>query len=165
VSRKDARKQERSVKKQRKAEFYAAGAKRHALQDHPDSPERKRAKIELPAHEKPQPKPANAAATARNAEARVAKVTTKKDEVNITGKPKAKRSVLQNLVEKGTPAPFPRSRIERDEDAYIARLEAKLGLGKGGVKGKSKGGSGFEDDGLDGAWSFLSDRPEADLVG
>lgn len=42
--------------------------------------------------------------------------------------------------------PVPRTQAERDEDAYIAHLEAKLGMGKR----SKKGGEAFEDDGLDG---------------
>ena len=44
-----------------------------------------------------------------------------------------------------------KSRTEEEEDAYIAMLERRLGIRRD-KKGKSKYGSGFEEDGFLGAF-------------
>jgi hypothetical protein len=133
MSRKDARKQERLEKKKRKADFFSstptsAAPKHQAAIDHPESPKRKKAKID----------PAS---------------SSKKPDL-ATSKPprKSTKTALEKLAEKKAPHKDatqvlrnPRSQVEREEDAYIAYLEAKLGYNRG------KASSGNADDGLDGA--------------
>jgi nucleolar MIF4G domain-containing protein 1 len=153
LSRKEARKQDRVGRKQRKAEFFSAvptSTKRHAQDEHADSPKRKKAKLEpavlstndsrTSSINKHNP-PANSSRPiplAREAKAKKLKPSTQ---------PKTALEKLvrgSNLILKSSP----RSQKEKDEDAYIAYLESKLGYAEG-----SKRKKGSEDDGLDGVVS------------
>ncbi len=158
LSRKEARKQARDGRKQRKAQFFAAAPthkpqpndKRHAEEDHADSPQRKKAKL-------------NTAESTAVPRAPALKSALKKEgtKVGATNKPK---TALEKLVErkegpsssrrqsKTLPGALPRTAQEEEEDAYIAYLERKLGYVKGS-KRTGDYGLGDEDDGLDGACS------------
>ncbi|KAF7336720.1 MIF4G/MA4-domain-containing protein [Mycena venus] len=144
-SRKELRKQERTGLKQRKAEFFSAPHKRAAEEEHVESPQRKKVKFALPeiaTVSKPVPS-VEAPPTARTN-------TRTTEPVEAAAKPKPaktkpKKTALEKLLGRSDPAPAslgPRSQKEKEEDAYIAYLEAKLGYG--GKKSKKR-----EDDGLD----------------
>ncbi|KAJ7158634.1 hypothetical protein C8R46DRAFT_1178090 [Mycena filopes] len=141
-SRKELRKQERTGVKQRKAEFFSApAAKREAEEEHVDSPQRKKVKLAPKTTPKlsapaaaPIPKPAPVEVDARRAEP------------EKPAKPaKTKKTALEKLVgRRSDPTPKSlglRSQRDKEEDAYIAYLESKLGYGK---KKNNR-----EDDGLD----------------
>ncbi|KAJ7455339.1 hypothetical protein B0H11DRAFT_252563 [Mycena galericulata] len=151
VSRKELRKQERSSQKQRKAAFFSApqpAAKRGAEEEHADSPQRK--KIKLGTNE----------ATSR--EATSAKDPSKPKSVREVTAPRAEpakpakavkkpKTALEKLVGRSDPTPEslgPRSQKDKEEDAYIAYLESKLGY----KKEKNK----REDDGLDDLFDLAS---------
>ncbi|KAI0694615.1 hypothetical protein BC835DRAFT_1415230 [Cytidiella melzeri] len=157
LSRKDVRKQEREQKKQRKAEFFSSShphhAKRHAEDEHIDSPSRKRARLsevkestkqtgQKPSkhkthHFKPSSQESHEPQRIANKEPHskpetaLEKLARKKSGLDAGGLPKA-----------------PQSQQEQQEDAYIRYLESKLGWAKGGAR-TSKYGKGIEDDGLD----------------
>ncbi|KAI4520132.1 hypothetical protein K525DRAFT_204430 [Schizophyllum commune Loenen D] len=166
LSRKEARKQEREGRKQRKAQYFSAAhaansVKRRAEDDHVDSPKRKKAKTDSGAA------PPTPAARARkkdgDATSAKGKVTSEKKTTPAPDKkvkekkakdPK-KPSALAKLAgetSKKSSKVTPRSRVEADEDNYIAYLESKLGL-KGDKKKKS---NPEEDDGLDDLLDFAS---------
>ncbi|KAG1821658.1 uncharacterized protein BJ212DRAFT_1445192 [Suillus subaureus] len=120
ASRKDARKQERTDRKKRKADHFihnAHSAKRKIEEEHVNSPQRKRMKT---AQEPEEPH-----------------TTTESVQ-----KQKLKTTALERLVNKSAAKPRkvastgPRSREEEDEDAYIAYLESKLGYAGGGSRRK-----------------------------
>ncbi|VDB83737.1 unnamed protein product [Peniophora sp. CBMAI 1063] len=146
LSRKEARKQDRAEKKQRKASYFTShaqlisqpGAKRPAdsSHEHPDSPVRKKARIA----------PQNSASATVTKTSTVLPSAVPKGKASAATEPsKREPSALQKLANRATSMPVPRSQTERDEDARIAYLESKLGM----KKGAKKGGGGFEDDGLD----------------
>ncbi|KAJ7285115.1 hypothetical protein C8J57DRAFT_1290481 [Mycena rebaudengoi] len=147
VSRKESRKQERSGRKQRKAEFFSAPqntAKREAEEEHADSPQRKKVKL---ATEPAGPQPAAPVKAAVN--------------------PELKRKLVRRPDPSSSTLP-PRSQKDKEEDAYMAYLESKLGYTKGGKQTKPR-----EDDGLDDLFDFASsladsrplhaDQDESDL--
>ncbi|KAJ7170843.1 hypothetical protein C8R43DRAFT_981266 [Mycena crocata] len=144
VSRKELRKQERSGRKQRKAEFFAApqpAAKRGAEEEHADSPQRKKIKLAGTADAgSKQPVPVQA-----STKPSIATSEPKAMKAPKTVKPvKKTKTALEKLVGRPDPSPAslgPRSQKDREEDAYIAYLESKLGYGQ--KKNKK------EDDGLD----------------
>ncbi|KAL1727850.1 hypothetical protein EV714DRAFT_253370 [Schizophyllum commune] len=166
LSRKEARKQEREGRKQRKAQYFSTAhttnpVKRRAEDDHVDSPKRKKAKTESGAAP---PAPAarvgkqDGNATSSKEKAAADKKTTPAPDKKVKEKkakdPK-KPSALAKLAgetSKKSSKVTPRSRVEADEDNYIAYLESKLGL-KGGKKKKS---NPEEDDGLDDLLDFAS---------
>ncbi|KAI0926110.1 hypothetical protein AcV5_008659 [Taiwanofungus camphoratus] len=180
-SRKEARKQERHDRKQRKAEFfispYSNGGhtrnKRHAEHEHPETPHRKKAKV---AHSEPSRVP-SASEKGREGgtepkQSHLTKSYLKRSEI----KPKtalgklAERSQVAPHQNKKTARPLitviPRSREEEEEETYIAYLESKLGWRKGS-KRTAKYGKG--DDGLDDLLKDLDaiddamlSRPKAD---
>jgi nucleolar MIF4G domain-containing protein 1 len=144
------RKQERTGVKQRKAEFFSAQrtSKRGAEEEHTDSPQRKKVKFAPEVVSKPTP-----SVTAPPKPPRLDESTTPRIEP-VKAKPaKPKKTALEKLVGRSDPTPTslgPRSQKDKEEDAYIAYLESKLGYGGGKKKNKR------EDDGLDGAANFLS---------
>ncbi|KAI5833140.1 hypothetical protein K523DRAFT_233623 [Schizophyllum commune Tattone D] len=168
LSRKEARKQEREGRKQRKAQYFSAAhtanpVKRRAEEyDHVDSPKRKKAKTESgTAPPAPAAKLGKQEGDATSAEEKLfalsKKTTTAPDKKIKEKKAKDSRkpSALAKLAgetSKKSSKVTPRSRVEADEDNYIAYLESKLGL-KGGKKKKS---NPEEDDGLDDLLDFAS---------
>lgn len=86
-----------------------------------------------------------------------AKLSSKGQPVmELKHKEKSKKTALQQLVERSSssskllrPSTKERSQAEKEEDAYIAYLERKLGWTKGGTK-SGRYGSGLDEDGLDG---------------
>ncbi|KAF9050784.1 hypothetical protein BDZ89DRAFT_977686 [Hymenopellis radicata] len=105
LSRKDARKQDRDQRKQRKAQFFA-GTKRLVDDEHEEAPKPKKVKLDLP-------KPTPAATT----------------KVPSNDQRKAKKpSALEKLA---SGSRLPPTQRETDDDRYIAYLESKLGYGKG----------------------------------
>lgn len=157
LSRKDARKQDRSDKKRRKAEFFSAppksninSAKRPAAEEHVDSPQRKKIKLSEPIPAPPLvragPNPASK------------KTVVKISPDAAIPKPKKPKSALERLASRKDAGSLPRpsrSQKEREDDAYIRFLESKVGKGKKSAE---------DDDGLDGktsflliAWMYLSD--------
>jgi nucleolar MIF4G domain-containing protein 1 len=149
-SRKELRKQERTGVKQRKAEFFSAQrtSKRGAEEEHTDSPQRKKVKFAPEVVSKPTP-----SVTVPPKPPRLGESTTPRIEPVKAAKPaKPKKTALEKLVGRSDPTPTslgPRSQKDKEEDAYIAYLESKLGYGGGKKKSKR------EDDGLDGAANLL----------
>lgn len=156
LSRKDARKQERQGRKQRKAVFFAGhgtqaihGVKRDAEQEHPESPRRKKAKVAHPGSSAPKTsgrdKDGHSAALADGLG------TKPKLEKKATSKPEklAKPSNKASSKTRSTPSvsAMVHTREEEKEDKYIAYLESKLGWRKGGRRTNNYGKGG--DDGLD----------------
>ncbi|KAJ6576616.1 hypothetical protein DFH09DRAFT_1149872 [Mycena vulgaris] len=147
VSRKELRKQERTGRKQRKAEFFSVGAKRGAEEEHTESPQRKKIKLaaepankeETPAKETPKP-------------ARATEPTTSvAGEIKPVKPAKKTKTALEKLVGRADPTPEsfgPRSKKDKEEDAYMAYLESKLGY--------TKKKSNREDDGLDDLFDLAS---------
>ncbi|TRM64275.1 hypothetical protein BD626DRAFT_400795 [Schizophyllum amplum] len=143
LSRKEARKQERDGRKQRKSQYFSTGhaqpVKRVAEEEHGDSPKRKRAKTDSAPPPPPSTLPQPPSKTEKRKSETKDKVKDKKPTAlaKLAGESSKKSSKIA-----------PRSRVEADEDNYIAYLESKLGLKQKG-KGKSKP---EDDDGLDGAY-------------
>ncbi|KAJ7650126.1 hypothetical protein FB45DRAFT_887044 [Roridomyces roridus] len=143
VSRKELRKQERTSQKQRKAAFFSAphvANKRGAEEEeHLDSPQRKKIKLAGEVKEAKQKTPP-------------VEEPTKPTIATKPTKTKKAPTALEKLVgrtEAAPPSLAPRSQKEKEEDAYIAYLEGKLGYGaKKGKKSKQ------EDDGLDDLFDF-----------
>ncbi|KAJ3536451.1 hypothetical protein NM688_g6834 [Phlebia brevispora] len=164
LSRKDARKQERNEKKQRKANFFAhttTAGKRHAEEEHIDSPTRKKVKLSSEAQRSPPSVKVAKNIAAAPSVAHREKTSVKGHEKHVSkpseassSKPK-RRTALQKLAERtGVPSshsavlPKGRTQVETEEDAYIAYLEKKLGWSKGGKRTKQYG-NGLDEDGLD----------------
>ncbi|KAH7913556.1 hypothetical protein BJ138DRAFT_1081255 [Hygrophoropsis aurantiaca] len=141
INRKEERKQERVDRKKRKAEHYATSInqkKRKPEDDeHMHSPKSKKRKTQqsrsnAPGHPKSPAKHDTNAPVKSDAKA------------PLPIKPKGKITTLAKLASKKTPS-ISRSRLEEEEDAYIAYLEAKLGYtGRGKQKQANR-----HDDGLD----------------
>lgn len=175
LSRKQARKQERDGKKQRKAEFsngarpqHKTEGKRLADEEHADSLSRKKRRLSSNA---PQAfvKVIHATSPKSMVESKPSsRVAKKKTSVpdKLEGRSEKVRvanstlkTPLQRLAERTgadhpssrhvDPLAIGRSQGEKEEDAYIAYLEKKLGWSKGGTRTK-KYGSGLDEDGLDG---------------
>lgn len=174
MSRKDARKQDRNEKKQRKAGYFTSsrsqtehvnpGVKRQAKDEHAESPKHKKPRLAEPSGSKE-----NLSGQKNKTTDTVSKPSLRKDgaprtegKQSKTGKPlsKTKKTDLQKLAEcASTGAGHASSSVhifsegrheqEREEDAYIAYLEKKLGWSKSGAK-TNRYGKGLEEDGLDG---------------
>ena len=143
LSRKEARKQDREGKKQRKAEYFSSttnNSKREATSPHPESRPPKKKTVTEP----PRPQSSDLQSQKDLSPHRGLSASKPKDTRLIISSSTRKRS--SRLVGYN----FPRSRQEEDEDRYISLLEAKLTSGKK----KSKNGVGYlkdiEDDGLGG---------------
>lgn len=158
VSRKEARKQVRETRKQRKAEYFSATpsvkvqshGKRRAEVDHADSPRRKKTKLESTQEPAARPTPPSASQKSgrdltKTSSAKISKTKTPLEKL-------AERTVAPK-VSKRTAKPaldaILRTPQEEEEDAYIAYLERKLGWVKGG-KRTTRYGKGEDEDGLDG---------------
>ena len=155
-SRKDARKQARDGRKQRKAEYFLSAPahkirrneKRAAEADHADSPHRKKVKLDV------QSEPRRASTSKPIPPVQDARQ-------HPHAKPEKPKTALQKLAErseapklaklqsKSSLKAMLRTPQEEEEDAYIAYLERKLGWVKGGKRTVSYG-MGDEDDGLGG---------------
>lgn len=140
--------------------------KRQAEREHAESPKRKKVKFAV------EGEPAARLSTKEN----TASSTSTKD-----SKPKLKKkgpTALEKLAAHTGPSskfgiapPIrqARSKQEKEEDAYIAYLESKLGWSKGGSK-TSKYGKELEEDGIGGEHVFSlrffrsSDRLSSDLL-
>ncbi|TFY83229.1 hypothetical protein EWM64_g793 [Hericium alpestre] len=137
VPRKEARKQDRAQKKQRKAVHFSKRASTEV--EHPDSPQRKKVRLSKPESDQANPRSTHSKSKpdvhVKDGKAGVRKVSTK-----ATSKPK---SALEKLAAGKCPIEPPRSQRDKQEDEYITFLERKLGGGKG--KGPSSKGL---DDGL-----------------
>ena len=131
--RKEARKQQRLDRKKRNADFHGV-KKRPAVDEHPESPQRKRARQEGP-----------------SGNSQLQDGTLVASTIPKTKKEKGKKSTTNNDSHKSTrlsSAPKPRSQIEEEEDSYIAYLEAKLGYSSRGKKERKS----EDDDGLSGEY-------------
>ncbi|KAJ7773440.1 hypothetical protein B0H16DRAFT_1660470 [Mycena metata] len=144
-SRKELRKQERTGLKQRKAEFFSARpSKRGAEEEHTESPQRKKVKLAPVISKPPAPVPPGILKPARPTEPTVAPRAEPVKKVAVLKPAKSKKTALEKLAGRSDPTPKflgPRSQRDKEEDAYIAYLESKLGYGK---KKNNR-----EDDGLD----------------
>ncbi|KAF8907299.1 hypothetical protein CPB84DRAFT_1844000 [Gymnopilus junonius] len=126
-SRKKARKLERTAQKQRKATYFlhtSDNKKRPAEEEHSQSPQRKKSRLDN-FENCPHP-----FIVCSNPSAKRTKPSTK--------------SATSDKLQKVSPVPKVKPVAEEEEDAYIAYLESKLGVGK--AKKKLKG---LDDDGLD----------------
>ena len=157
ISLKDARKPNRVDQKKRKAEFFAAPSlnpgKRSADVEHIESPKRKKIKVA-------DPEPVQSSRCRVDSIGDKIKVSPSlppsRPKAALKTKTEPRTTALEKLVtmrpEIRQGSSFPRSQTEREDDAYIAYLESKLGYSKGGkAKKQAK-----EDDGLDGALLFAS---------
>jgi nucleolar MIF4G domain-containing protein 1 len=154
ASRKDARKQERTDLKKRKADHFihsTHSAKRRTEEEHVKSPRRKRMKMsEESVSRPPASQPHNVVTTKVLPCHRPEELHTTTESVP---KQKLKTTALERLVNKSTVKPRklastgPRNREEEEEDAYIAYLESKLGYAGGGSRRK--------DDDMDGLGGML----------
>jgi nucleolar MIF4G domain-containing protein 1 len=146
ISRKEARKHERIVRKQNKAEFFSTNAARHkrpAEENHEESPNRKK-----PKHDKTIPSiPPAASQPSAQSTYKAEVAPTKPLPPSILKTSKKTRTPLEKLAggSNAPPTTFARTRKEEEEDSYIAYLESKLGYAKGSKRKKF-----VEDDGLDG---------------
>ncbi|KAI1797131.1 hypothetical protein LXA43DRAFT_397090 [Ganoderma leucocontextum] len=157
-SRKEARKQVRETRKQRKAEYFSGApvnklhnyGKRQADADHADSPQRKRVKLESTQEQVALPTPAD---TVRQPKGDGTKTPSAKISKTNTPLEKLAERALAPKVSKRTAKPafdaILRTPQEKEEDAYIAYLERKLGWVKGG-KRTARYGKAEDEDGLDG---------------
>lgn len=144
-SRKDARKQERLNRKKRKSDFLAGGPTSHhnnwsAHGEHAESPERGRVRIGEPEHMQIEKFKVDSEGPKKPA----SRPVPRKPDL----KPKSK-TALEKLVSRSNRppiTPFSRSKREREDDAYIAFLEGKLGKRKKSAEG---------DDGLDGMFHLI----------
>lgn len=154
LSRRDFRKQQRSDKKQTKAQFFGAGQsnpKRHADREHEESPQRKKAKLGQESEDLPRASTLKKPSQSTPKSATDAKTELK---AKAKSKPSANPTALERLAARSEPtgkasklrvsSKKPRTQDEANEDAYIARLEAKLGRKEGKLSKE------FEEDGLDG---------------
>ncbi|KAI0091308.1 hypothetical protein BDY19DRAFT_991875 [Irpex rosettiformis] len=158
LSRKDARKQDREQKKQRKAEFFSSShaynPKRPAEDEHVDSPRRKRVKVsEVTESTKHAERKHVKRKTLDTKSSRQEHTERPQDAVKqIGGKLETPLEKLSRKTSSGrtanAPSVLPRSQQEQQEDAYIAYLESKLGWSKSGSR-TSKYGKGLGEDGLD----------------
>ncbi|KAF8632217.1 hypothetical protein AX15_001975 [Amanita polypyramis BW_CC] len=143
VSRKEARKQDRLERKKRKAEFH--GLKKCLTVEELESPQRKKARQTDPS-------------TDRQHSHKLRTVAT------ISGT-STKKKTVHGRVKLAWPdvVPKAKSRVEEEEEAYIAYLEAKLGYTGKGNKGKSDADDGLADL-LYFADSVAAGEPSARLV-
>ena len=146
-SRKEARKLERIAQKQRKAAHFSQasnGRKRPADGEHFQSPQRKRSRLD-DSTSGSRSRQASASTPIQNYEkVPVPSSSGSKPSSKHSGPLKKKASKTER-EEKAPSIPVAKSAVEEEEDAYIAYLEGKLGMGKGKKKAKA-----FEEDGLDG---------------
>ncbi|KAG7089478.1 hypothetical protein E1B28_011160 [Marasmius oreades] len=142
ISRKDARKQERAQRKQKKAEYFTSqGVKRAATEElHDTGKQSKRKKLYGSADGLGRTKP-NASAgkiteiakTERSIKATASKTVSSSKTIESTLSKRVKKSTVP-LVR------APRTQREKEEDAYIAHLESKLGYSGKGKKTKYNDG-------------------------
>lgn len=156
VSRKEARKQGRGEKKQRRADYFATTAKRTAEHEHEESPKRKRARLSEDAEGlRPSVQPAKVESQQRHQKPAVkppqTNETQRADKRAGANPPTALQKLAHRTDHKRATVKLPRTKQEDGEDAYIAYLESKLGWTKAGSR-TSQYGRGLEDDGLDGAY-------------
>jgi nucleolar MIF4G domain-containing protein 1 len=123
ISRKEARKQSREGKKQRKAEYFSSigtNPKRTATSPHPESPPPKRRTVVgtlRPQSSGPQ--------SEKSISENLSGQASKKMRAISSPRLRSSRSVVHST----TPT-LPRTQHEEDEDRYIALLEKKLTSGK-----------------------------------
>lgn len=149
ASRKDTRKQERLARKQNKAVFFSNShtsnaRKRGAEEELVESPQRKKLKLH-------KSNTANIPKVAKSPPAQVVQ------DISPTTAPETaaatKGPALQSFKKKSSIVKLKPPLNEDKEDAYIAYLESKLGMDKGG---KKKGKKVAEEDGLDGTLQCFS---------
>lgn len=169
ASRKDARKQERTDRKKRKADHFmvhsAHSAKRKTEEEHINSPQRKRMKMSKESVSRPPAsRPHNVVTTKvlpchRPEEPHTAESVPKQ---------KLKTTALERLLNQSTVKPpkiassGPRTREEEEEDAYIAYLESKLGYAGGGSRRKDDDMDGLGDL-FDFTENIMTTMPDSDL--
>jgi nucleolar MIF4G domain-containing protein 1 len=111
--------------------------KRPAMQEHKDSPPRKKVK--------PTPTPSIQDSRISSSVSSGASTSVSRERHS-----KSKKTALEKLSARTSKAPVaPRSERDRQEDTYITFLEKKLGWRKGSEKTKNYG-TGLDDDGLGG---------------
>ncbi|KAI0065323.1 hypothetical protein BV25DRAFT_1928190 [Artomyces pyxidatus] len=140
VSRKEARKQDRAEKKQRKASFFGSNAnslKRVAEIEHPESSKRKKARLQTT--DVPEAIPVSSLVKPQSSKMTLAIIS----ETNVQRK--TKKKIGKGKATREQPVSVPRSQQEKNEDKYIAYLEGMLG--NKGKKGSSYD-KGFDEDGL-----------------
>lgn len=129
-SRKEARKRDRTLTKQKKAQYFKhtsanRNLKRGADEEHAECPQTKKPKVGQISEERLPPKPKQIS--------------------------KEKRPEVPVKSLKAPTLPKVRTKVAEDEDAYITYLESKLGLRKAERINKK----GSENDGLDGMSPIL----------
>ena len=158
LSRKEARKQARDTRKQRKAQYFSSPpsnkirnhGKRPAEADHADSPQRKKAKLENIQKPVVHPTPNSTAQNSRKERPKTS--NTKVSKMKTPLEKLAERTTGLKLPERAAKSGLDavlRTPQEEEEDAYVSYLECKLGWVKGG-KRTVRYGKGEDEDGLDG---------------
>ncbi|KAG1835070.1 hypothetical protein EV424DRAFT_1358792 [Suillus variegatus] len=159
ASRKDARKQERTDRKKRKADHFIHNpysAKRKTEEEHLNSTQRKRMKTsQEPVSRPPASKSHNAAVT---------KVLPhpRPEEPHTTTESVPKQKFKTTALERTLASTGPRSREEEEEDAYIAYLESKLGYAGGDSRRKDDDMDGLGDL-FDFTEKIMTEMPDSDL--
>ncbi|THH33208.1 hypothetical protein EUX98_g958 [Antrodiella citrinella] len=165
ISRRDVRKQQRTEKKQSKAQFFSAGhnnPKRRVEQEHDASPQRKKQKLSADPGVRVASKTSHPEKDAKRSTSAVSssKAVSKSKAKTTAAEPTAlaKLAARADAGNDYFASPNKRARTldEMAEDAYIARLESKLG------KKGSKMSKEWEEDGLDDLMKDL-DNLEASL--
>ncbi|KAL0954941.1 hypothetical protein HGRIS_003874 [Hohenbuehelia grisea] len=147
ISRKNARKLERVNKKQRKAVYFSVSdtsSKRPAEDEHTDSPQRKRVKVDNSTNS------ARKTPTLAQQPSSTPLPSKKEKKVDRSSAGSSSKSAAKPTDRSTKPVKIaapPRSRQEEEEEAYIAYLESKLRPGKGPSK---------FDDGLDDLFEFTN---------
>lgn len=121
------------------------GVKRRAEADHTQSLKRK--KVKFAADVKAETKTENTTPSSSSSSHKPSKDSKKRqptalERLSARTDPSSSRTFNSSVL-------GPRSQKEKEDDAYIAHLEKKLGWSKGGSK-TNKYGKGLEEDGLDG---------------
>ncbi|TFK33233.1 hypothetical protein BDQ12DRAFT_691462 [Crucibulum laeve] len=151
LSRKEARKEQRSTQKQKKAAFFSQNPKKRFAEDeHAESPQRKKTRHEEVPAGKPILRPSVAVNPSNPPKLPKAEISSRGSTVSAmpkSAKTSTKPTVLEKLV-RGSSSRLPPSRSQKEEedDTYIAYLESKLGYSKGDKKKKK---SEADEDGLD----------------
>lgn len=144
LGRKAERKAERQVVKQRKAQYFATK---------PGQPSSRKLDDAAPPAKKPRIEQTTngiSDSKTRNISQKVQTKAKDKQSISVKSQSSYEKSSSKKKADELTLSTKKRSHREDEEDAYAAMLEKKLGLDKR-KKGKSKYGSGFENDGLLGA--------------
>lgn len=146
LSRKDSRKLEREGKKQRKATYYSSTPQqRHSEPTSAGSLQQQKSRPEL---KRPLPPSEDVSSSQpKTKKQKISSSSTSKSQATKQSGPSS--SSIKHKIKKTIVSAPLRTQREREDDAYIAYLESKLGPSSK-VKGKKKATKGDDEDGLEG---------------